>query len=132
MLLTHIVGHSWWLETWVRSLSWKDPLEKEKATHSSILAWRTVRGVTESRTRLSAFLFLFHFHTVIVSMIGRMAVFQTRIQGPKLFFPVAPLSSTQEYIDLVIHCLKTTPALPASQLRWPKTTTALFADGPAI
>ena len=28
------------LETWVRSLSWEDPLEKEMATHSSILAWR--------------------------------------------------------------------------------------------
>ena len=27
-------------ETWVRSLSWEDPLEKEIATHSSILAWR--------------------------------------------------------------------------------------------
>ena len=27
-------------ETWVRSLGWKDPLEKGKATHSSILAWR--------------------------------------------------------------------------------------------
>ena len=27
-------------ETWVRSLSWDDPLEKEMATHSSILAWR--------------------------------------------------------------------------------------------
>ena len=27
-------------ETWVRSLVWEDPLEKEKATHSSILAWR--------------------------------------------------------------------------------------------
>ena len=26
-------------ETWVRSLSWEDPLEKGKATHSSILAW---------------------------------------------------------------------------------------------
>ena len=26
-------------ETWVRSLSWEDPLEKEMATHSSILAW---------------------------------------------------------------------------------------------
>ena len=28
------------LKTWVRSLGWKDPLEKEKATHSSILAWK--------------------------------------------------------------------------------------------
>ena len=27
-------------ETWVRSLGCEDPLEKEKATHSSILAWR--------------------------------------------------------------------------------------------
>ena len=26
-------------ETWVRSLSWEDPLEKEMATHASILAW---------------------------------------------------------------------------------------------
>ena len=27
-------------ETWVRSLGWEDPLDKGKATHSSILAWR--------------------------------------------------------------------------------------------
>ena len=27
-------------ETWVRSLGWEDLLEKGKATHSSILAWR--------------------------------------------------------------------------------------------
>ena len=27
-------------ETWVQSLCWEDPLEKGKATHSSILAWR--------------------------------------------------------------------------------------------
>ena len=26
-------------ETWIRSLGWEDPLEKEMATHSSILAW---------------------------------------------------------------------------------------------
>ena len=30
-------------ETWVRSLGWEDPLEKEMATHSSILAWETPR-----------------------------------------------------------------------------------------
>ena len=28
-------------ETWVRSLGWEDPLEKEMATHSSTLAWKT-------------------------------------------------------------------------------------------
>ena len=41
-------------ETWVRSLSWEDPLEKGKATHSSILA-RIVHGVAKSKTRLSNF-----------------------------------------------------------------------------
>ena len=37
----------WWLknppamqEMWVQSLGWEDPLEKEMATHSSILAWK--------------------------------------------------------------------------------------------
>ena len=39
-------------ETWVRSLSWEDPLEKGKATHSSILAWRipwTVQSIGPPR-----------------------------------------------------------------------------------
>ena len=27
------------LETWVQSLGWEDPLEKEMATQSSIIAW---------------------------------------------------------------------------------------------
>ena len=27
-------------ETWLRSLGWEDPLEKEIATHSSIIAWK--------------------------------------------------------------------------------------------
>ena len=27
-------------ETWVQSLGWEGPLEKGKASHSSILAWR--------------------------------------------------------------------------------------------
>ena len=43
-------------ETWVRSLGWEDPLEKGKATHSNILAWRiprtTVHGVAKTE-RLS-------------------------------------------------------------------------------
>ena len=50
-------------ETWVWFLIWEDPLEKGKATHSSILAWRipidrgvlwaTVHGVAKNRTQLS-------------------------------------------------------------------------------
>ena len=27
-------------ETWVRSLGWEDPLEKEMAAHFSVLAWK--------------------------------------------------------------------------------------------
>ena len=27
-------------ETWVQSMAWENPLEKEMATHSSILAWK--------------------------------------------------------------------------------------------
>ena len=47
-------------ETWIRSLGGEDPLEKEMATHSSILTWRIPwmeelgglqsRGVTKSLT----------------------------------------------------------------------------------
>ena len=39
-------------ETWVQSLGWEDPLEKEMATHSSILAWRIPR--TEEPVRLQS------------------------------------------------------------------------------
>ena len=31
-------------ETWVQSLGWEESLEKGKATHSSILAWRIPWG----------------------------------------------------------------------------------------
>ena len=36
-------------EIWVRSLGWEDPLEKGKATHSNILAWRKFRGLLQSK-----------------------------------------------------------------------------------
>ena len=41
-------------ETWVRSLGWGDPLEKGKAAHSRILAWRipwAVESVGSQRVR---------------------------------------------------------------------------------
>ena len=57
-------------ETQVRSLGWEDPLEKEMATHSNILAWRIPwmeepgrlqsMGL-QSQTRLSDFPFTFTF-----------------------------------------------------------------------
>ena len=39
-------------ETWVQSLGWKDLLEKEMATYSSILAWKIPR--TEETVRLQS------------------------------------------------------------------------------
>ena len=53
-------------KTRVQSLGWEDLLEKEMATHSSILAWkspwtekpgRLVHGVAKSQTQLSDFTF---------------------------------------------------------------------------
>ena len=66
-------------ETWVRSLGWEDPLEKGKATHSSIVAWRIhgVHGVAKSQTRLSDF----HFHfkgASQVALVGKEASWQCR------------------------------------------------------
>ena len=43
-------------ETWVRTLGWEDPLDKGKATHSSILAWRIPEeSHTTERLALSLF-----------------------------------------------------------------------------
>ena len=36
-------------ESWVRSLGWEDPLEKGKATHCSILAWRIPQSMGSQR-----------------------------------------------------------------------------------
>ena len=60
-------------ETWVRSLGQEDPLEKELATHSSILAWRIpwmekpggLQSMgSQSLTGLRDFTFAFTFHQV--------------------------------------------------------------------
>ena len=50
-------------ETWIRSLGWEDPLEKGKATHSSILAWRILysHGVTKSQGCKESHMTDFHF-----------------------------------------------------------------------
>ena len=55
-------------ETWVWSLGWEDPLEKGKATHSSILAWRipwTVQSKESTKSWIWLSDFHFHFHTSI-------------------------------------------------------------------
>ena len=52
-------------ETWVRSLGWKDPLEKGMATHSSILAWRIPWTI--------------HFHALEKEMATHSSVLAWRI-----------------------------------------------------
>ena len=47
-------------ETWVGSLGWEDPLQKGKATHSSILAQRIPWGREESEATDQLSLSLFH------------------------------------------------------------------------
>ena len=52
-------------ETWVRSLSWDDPLEKGKANHSSILAWRNLKesDATEWLSLIERIALLYiHYH----------------------------------------------------------------------
>ena len=53
----------------VGDLGWEDPLEKRRATHSNILAWRipwtTAHGVANSLTRLS----VFHFHFTFTCLV---------------------------------------------------------------
>ena len=39
-MVKNLAGMQETQETQVRSLGWEDPLEKEMATHFSILAWR--------------------------------------------------------------------------------------------
>ena len=72
-------------ETSVRSLGWEDPLEKGKATHSSILAWRIPwntqpRKLQRVQNDWATFTFTFHlstwkeFHQVVEK--GRVFLFE--------------------------------------------------------
>ena len=61
-------------ETWVRSLGWEDPLEKGKATHSIILAWRIPLSL--------------HYCIVVVQSLSRVWLLAT----PSTAAHQAPLS----------------------------------------
>ena len=56
-------------ETWVQSLDWENPLEKGKATHSSILTrripWTVLSMGSQSPTQRSDF----HFHLIVQEII---------------------------------------------------------------
>ena len=91
-------------ETWVWSLDWKDPLEKGKATHSSILAWRIpwavciVHGVAKSRTWLSNS----HFHFVLLRSSLREFPVTHTCQAPSTF-PLSFLTGSPPSLVLMAH-----------------------------
>ena len=67
-------------ETWVQSLGWDDPLEKGKAAHSSILAWRfpwTVSGVAEldMTEQLSFYYFFFVDDRKVLYIFQRLILY---------------------------------------------------------
>ena len=77
-------------ETQIQSLGREDPLEKEMASHSSVLAWRilmdrgawwaTVHGVAKRRTRLKRL-------SIHVSMLFLMAIQRRKWQPTPVFLP---------------------------------------------
>ena len=67
-------------EAWVQSLGWDDPLEKGKAAHSSILAWRfpwTVSGVAEldMTEQLSFYYFFFVDDRKVLYIFQRLILY---------------------------------------------------------
>ena len=95
-------GGAWWAavhgvaegRTWLSDFTFTfyfHALEKEMATHSSVLAWRipeteepwwaAVYGVTRNQTRLSDFAFTFHFPALEKEMAIHSSVLAWRIPG---------------------------------------------------
>ena len=64
-------------------------LQKEMATHSSTLAWKTpwmeepgrLQSVAKSRTQLSDFTFSFHFHALEKKVATHSSVLAWRVPG---------------------------------------------------
>ena len=75
-------------ETWVRSLGWEDPLEREMAAHSSTLAWKILwteepgglqsMGL-QSQIQLNDFTFTFCFHALEKEMATHSSILAWRI-----------------------------------------------------
>ena len=71
--------------------TWHRWPEKAMANHSSTLAWKNpmdggawwaaVHGVVKSRTQLSDFTFIFHFHALEKEMAAHSSVLAWRIPG---------------------------------------------------
>ena len=63
--------------TWVQSLGWEDPLEKGKAPHSSVLAWRTpwtVKSTGSQRVGHNWATFTSTFHSFLLTHSDEIAI----------------------------------------------------------
>ena len=68
-------------ETWVQFLGWEDPLEKGKATHSRILAWRipwTIQSMGPQRVG--------HNWETFTSMLSHIVTFLKHSEFPLVVF----------------------------------------------
>ena len=68
-------------ETWVQSLGWEDPLEKGKATQSSVLAWKIPWTVTHQAPLSMGSL---HKNTGVGCYALLQEIFPTRGSNPGL------------------------------------------------
>ena len=97
-------------------LGWEDPLEKGKATHSSILAWRIpwpciVHGVAKSRTRLSNF----HFQSTSYCWWSFSSA-------------ISYLLSLLQSITFLVCSLDVSPCMPAVTLYYCTFQSAVLED----
>ena len=68
-------------KTWLRSLGWEDPLEKAKATHSGIPAWRipwTVQSIGCKESAMTEQLSLTHSLEQIKMKTQHMKIYETQ------------------------------------------------------
>ena len=96
-------------ETWVQSLSWKDPLEKGKAPHSSILAWRIPWSSTESEKseQISLSLSLYEYITLIyiylsMDILG-FSIFFTMMNSPAIVSKLLSHARTKQRFSTAIR-----------------------------
>ena len=88
-------------KTWVQSLGWEDPLEKETATHSSILAWRVLWAEEPGRlqsmecTHIYTHTYIYYFHCTSFLYWGvhsQPGTFSLLINRPSLTFLIVEVT----------------------------------------
>ena len=87
-------------ETWVRSLGWEDPLEKEMAAHSSTLAWKIPWTEEPGRLQPMGSQRVGHDWTTSLSLLWWLFIVTTVVRKQTcLFFFVVASDSRQTWIQ---------------------------------